>query len=215
MLGNVWFTVSSRQESSQQGVQTMTGKLKKNIEIALGAVAVIWLVYLIELILPFDLKMYGIRPRSIVGLWGIAISPFLHAGFAHLIANTGALAILLILSLSYSRKLTFEALAFVWLAGGGMVWIFGSARSIHIGASGIIFGMIGFLLFLGVFRREWKTIVISLVVLVFYGGTILSMLVYVPGVSWAGHFFGFCAGVLAAWLARPDEEENARRSARR
>lgn len=188
----------------------MSGTLKKNIEITLGAVVVIWLVYLLELILPFDLRMYGIRPRSIVGLWGIAISPLLHAGFAHLIANTGALAVLLLLSLSYNRKLTFEAIAFIWLVDGVLVWVFGSAHSVHIGASGIIFGLIGFLLFLGVFRREWKTIVISLIVLVFYGGAVLSMLVYIPGVSWAGHFFGFCAGVLAAWLARPEEKERTR-----
>ena len=117
--------------------------------------------------------------------------------------------------MSYNRKLTLEAVAFIGLAGGGLVWVFGSANSVHIGASGIIFGLIGFLLFLGVFRREWKTMIISLVVLVFYGGTLLSLLVYIPGVSWSGHFFGFCAGVVAAWLARPDEEEKARISARR
>jgi membrane associated rhomboid family serine protease len=155
-----------------------------------------------DVFLSADLRLYGIRPRHIDGLWGIAFSPFLHGDTRHLIANTGALFVLLVVSLSFSRKLTMIAIVSIALVGGGLVWVFGGSNTVHIGASGIIFGLIGFLMFVGIFRREWKALVVSLIVLFFYGGALYSLLVYVPGVSWTGHFFGFLSGVLTAWWTR-------------
>ena len=83
-----------------------------------------------------------------------------------------------------------------------MVWLVGRPETVHIGASGVIFGLIGYLMFLGLFRRNWKAVIISVVVTLFYGGALYSFLVYVPGISWSGHFFGFLSGVLAAWWVR-------------
>ena len=111
------------------------------------------------------------------------------------------LFVLLVVSLSFSRKLTIMAILVISLVGGGLVWLFGGSNTVHIGASGIIFGLIGFLTFIGIFRREWKALLFSLAVFFFYGGTLLSLLRYVPGTSWTGHFFGFLSGALAAsWL---------------
>ena len=178
-------------------------KLGNNIRFALTAVAIIWAIHLLNGFLPVDLRSFGLRPRRIDGLWGIIASPFLHANFAHLIANTGALFVLLIVSLSYNRLLTINALWIIILIGGGLVWLAGSENSIHIGASGVIFGLIGFLMFIGIFRREWGALVLSIVIFFLYGGALLSLLAVVPGVSWTGHLFGFISGVLAArWTRR-------------
>jgi len=174
-------------------------KISGNIQIALGIVAVPWLVHFLNLIIPLDLRIYGLRPRHIDGLRGIAFTPFLHGGFDHLIANTGALLILLVVSLTFSRKLTFTALSIILILGGGLVWLFGAGNTVHIGASGIIFGLIGFLMFLGIFRGELKALIFSTVIFLLYGGALFSLLYYIPGISWTGHFFGFVAGVLAAW----------------
>jgi len=173
-------------------------KPQQNLKIALTAVAILWLVNFLNLMLPIELRVYGIRPRNPSGLLGIVCSPFLHADLRHLIANTSALFVLLLVTLSFSRKLAFTAVLIIIALGGGLVWLFGAANTIHIGASGVIFGLIGFLMFIGVFRREWIALTVSVVIFIFYGGALLSLLVVVPGVSWSGHFFGFISGALAA-----------------
>lgn len=185
-------------------------KIGKNIQIALGVVAIVWLVYLLDLVLPTDLRQYGLQPRRIQGLWGIAFSPFLHANRPHILANTGALFVLLLVSLSVSRKLTVLAIFIVTLGGGGLVWLFGGGNTVHIGASGVIFGLIGFLIFMGLFRREWVALVVSIAILFFYGGTLFTLLTYVPGVSWEGHFFGFFTGLLAAWWTKGERTQESK-----
>jgi membrane associated rhomboid family serine protease len=177
-------------------------KISRNLRIAFAAITILWLVYFINFVLPVDLRLYGLVPRHIDGLWGIVAAPFLHVDIHHLMANSGALFILLAVSLSYSRPLTIRALLLIMLAGGGMTWLFGRGGVVHIGASGIIFGLIGFLMCLGVFRGDWKTLIISIVIAIFYGGALHSLLIYIPGISWTGHLFGFLSGVLAAWWFR-------------
>jgi membrane associated rhomboid family serine protease len=176
--------------------------IRQNIQIALVIVTMLWVVHVLNLVLPVDLRLYGVRPRSIDGLWGILATPFLHGGFGHLLANSGALAILLTVSLSFSRKLTMFAVLIIAVGGGGLVWLFGASNTVHIGASGIIFGLIGFLMFMGVFRREWKAMLFSLAVFFCYGGALFSFFSFEPGISWTGHFFGFGSGVLAASLTK-------------
>jgi membrane associated rhomboid family serine protease len=177
----------------------------KNIRIALLTVMLLWMIHVLDLLLPMDLRLYGLQPRRIDGLWGILAAPFLHGGFGHLIANSGALFVLLTVSLSFSRKLTIMAVLIIFLLGGGLVWLFGSSNTVHIGASGVIFGLMGFLMFIGIFRREWNALLLSLAVFFFYGGALLSLLIHQPGISWTGHFFGFLSGVLAAsWTKTED-----------
>ncbi|MGO9022398.1 MAG: rhomboid family intramembrane serine protease [Syntrophobacteraceae bacterium] len=188
---------AGKQLSTAPGVQ-----ISGNVEIAAICVALLWGVFFLNLILPFDLRNYGIRPRSISGLPGILFAPFLHAGVRHLISNSLALAPLLFFSLEYSRKLTGEAVIFIALIGGGGIWLFGKSHTVHIGASGIIFGLIGYLLAIGLFRRELLALVVSIAVASYYGWALSSLFVVLRGVSWTGHFFGFAAGVFAAWLTR-------------
>ena len=177
-------------------------KINRNIRSAFIAIAVLWIVYIINFVLPVDLRLYGLIPRHTDGLWGIIAAPFLHVDIHHLMANSGALFILLAVSLSYSRPLTLRALLVIVLAGGGMVWLLGRPGTVHIGASGVIFGLVGFLMCLGIFRREWKALIISIVITILYGGALHSLLIYIPGISWTGHLFGFLSGVLAAWCFR-------------
>lgn len=196
-----------RKRDGELGVLKVNTKFSQNIHIALTAVAILWVVHFLNLLLPFDLRLYGLRPRHIDGLWGIAFAPFLHGSIRHLMANTVALFVLLAVSLSYSRKLTVFALLIISFVGGGLVWLLGASHTVHIGASGIIFGLIGFLMFVGIFRREWKALFISLAVFCLYGGALLSLLMYVPGISWTGHLFGFLSGVLAAWWTRAERKK--------
>ncbi len=180
----------------------VTMKIRQNLRTAFAAVAILWLVYFLNLILVIDLRLYGIAPRDIDGLTGILAAPFLHVDIQHLIANSGVLFILLAVSLSYSRAQTLKAVMIMILLGGGLVWLFGMAGTIHIGASGIIFGLIGYLICLGLFRRNWKAVMISVAIFLLYGGALYSLLIFVPGISWSGHLFGFISGIVAAWWGR-------------
>ncbi|CAB1082404.1 hypothetical protein D1AOALGA4SA_10025 [Olavius algarvensis Delta 1 endosymbiont] len=173
-------------------------KISQNLRLAFGAIVILWLVYFANQVTIVDLRIYGIIPRHPDGLWGILAAPFLHGDMQHLIANSGVLFILLTVSLSYSRARTFKALLIIMLLGGAMVWLLGRAGTVHIGASGIIFGLIGYLMCLGLFQRNWKALVISVVITIVYGGALYSLLMIVPGVSWSGHLFGFLSGVVAA-----------------
>lgn len=173
-----------------------------NLKIALIIVLSLWAIYFIDLFLPVNFRSWGIVPRSIPGLKGIIFAPFLHGGPRHLAANSGALLVLLTIALSLGRRLAWSAVGVIAVVGGLGVWIMGTPGSVHIGASGIIFGLIGFLLCLGIFKRDWKALVAGLAVLFLYGGALFSLLIVLPGVSWSGHFFGFVAGVLAAWFNR-------------
>ena len=177
-------------------------KIRKNIQIAVVVVSVPWLVYVIDLVVPVDLRLYGLRPRHLEGLWGIVCAPLLHVNYVHLVANTGALFAVLMVSLAFSRKLTAVAILVISILGGGLVWLFGQSNTVHIGSSGIIFGLIGFLVFIGVFRREWRALAISVLIFFLYGGAVFSLLYDIPGISWEGHAFGFLCGVLAAWWTK-------------
>lgn len=177
-------------------------KFKKAMNTALTAVFILWVIHAVNWILPVDLRYFGIRPRSVDGLAGILWAPFLHGNLRHLIANSGALFVLLTVATAYNRRLAWRAVAFIVAVGGLMVWVFGNPGAVHIGASGVVFGLIGFLLAVGFFRREWVALMVSVLVLVLYGGALLSLLSPVPGVSWSSHFFGFLSGVLAAWWTR-------------
>ena len=177
-------------------------KISQNLRIAFTAIGILWLVYFLNFVLIVDLRLYGLKPRDIDGLWGILAAPLLHVDIHHLAANSGVLFILLTVSLSYSHALTLKAVITIVLLGGGMVWLVGKPGTLHIGASGVIFGLIGFLICLGIFRREWKALIISVVIAILYGGALYSLLIYVPGISWPGHLFGFISGILAAWWTR-------------
>ncbi|MFH1136823.1 MAG: rhomboid family intramembrane serine protease [Pseudomonadota bacterium] len=176
--------------------------LKRSLAAAAFLVGLIWLVFFLNILTPTDLRVHGVQPRRLIGLRGIPLAPFLHADAAHLVANTGALFVLLTIAFLYSFRLTLISLALITVLEGGAVWLFGAPGTVHLGASGLIFGLIGHLLFSGVFRRDILAAPAALLVLFLYGGMILYNFIPTPGVSWTGHVFGFLAGILAAWLTR-------------
>jgi membrane associated rhomboid family serine protease len=162
----------------------------------------------------------GIRPLETDGLWGILFAPLLHANWAHLAANTGpALVLGFLVALAGLSRFVW-ATAIIWIVGGFGTWLIGNMGSAcgetdHIGASGLIFGWLTFLLVFGFFIRSGWQIVIGLLVLVVYGGVLwgaVPVLNVCGGVSWQGHLCGGIAGVLAAYLlSSPERKARATR----
>jgi membrane associated rhomboid family serine protease len=177
-------------------------KFANNIKLTLFLVGALWILHFTSSYLPIGGFLQGIQPRRVDGVSGILTAPLIHGNLQHLIANSGALFVLLLVSLSYSRRFTLRALTVIILVGGSLVWLLATPGTVHIGASGVVFGLIGFLIFSGIFRKDWHALIISLLVGFLYGGALFSLLSYSPGVSWSSHFFGFISGIFAAWLVR-------------
>lgn len=166
-----------------------------------GFVAFIWLVELVDwVILDGALDAYGVKPRTLTGLRGILFMPFLHRGFGHLMANTVPIIVLGWLVMLRRTTDIFAVAAISMLVGGLGIWFFGASNSVHVGASGLVFGFFGFLLARAYFERSLAAIAAALVVFLLYGGIIWGVLPGQVGVSWLGHLFGFFGGILAAYL---------------
>lgn len=164
-----------------------------------GFVALLWISEIIDTVLRGGLDGYGIRPRSEEGLWGIAMAPLLHGGFGHLQANTGPLLVLGFLVAIVSVGRWLAVMAVVWLVSGIGVWLVAPPASVTIGASGLVFGLLTYLLVAGFLERKPGRILVGVVVFLVYGTILLGVLPGQPGVSWQGHLFGAVGGVLAAW----------------
>jgi membrane associated rhomboid family serine protease len=185
-------------------------------------VALLYLIELVDQLTRHRLDDNGIRPLEADGLWGIVFAPLLHANWAHLMANTvPALVLGFLVTLAGISRFVF-ATAIIWIVGGFGTWLIGDVgpcpfETNHIGASGLIFGWLAFLLVFGWLTRHIWQIVTSVVVLFFYGGVLLGAVPVLDrcgGVSWQGHLCGAIAGILAAyWLSGP--ERKARQASKR
>ncbi|MEB3826307.1 rhomboid family intramembrane serine protease [Phormidium sp. CCY1219] len=173
-------------------------ELKSQVMILGGLVALMWILEFIDLFLfRGRLDAYGVLPRNIIGLRGILFMPFLHGGWPHLIANTVPFITLGWLVMLRETSDFFIVTAVTMLVSGMGVWLFGSP-GFHIGASGVIFGYLGYLLLRGFFERNLVSILLSVLVGFLYGGIIWGVLPLQQGVSWEGHLFGLIGGVFAA-----------------
>ena len=176
--------------------------VKGRIQVLACCISVLWLVQIVNLLSGYQLNSYGIIPRELVGLRGIVFSPFLHASIEHLAMNTVPLAILGgILIIRGITPFLLVSLV-VALIGGLGVWFFGQGNSVHVGASGLVFGYFGFLIFKGIFDKQIGTLLISGVVLFLYGGMIWGVFPGKSGVSWEGHLFGLIGGVMSAYYSK-------------
>ncbi len=157
-----------------------------------------WLVFSIELYLQFNLHVFGILPRTLWGIIGIFTAPLLHGSVMHLASNTIPLMFLgTSLYFFYPRvasRIFFECYVYT----GILVWLL-ARPALHIGASGLIYGLAFFMIFLGIFRKDFKSLTISVITIFFYGGMFYGILPVTAGVSWESHLLGACIGAGNAW----------------
>jgi membrane associated rhomboid family serine protease len=184
-----------------QPKNSFSQEIQKQISILGSFVAIFWILEILDqFVSHHTLDGYGIRPHSLIGLRGILFAPFLHGGFGHLITNTVPFLILGWLVMIQETSDFWIVTIITMLVGGVGTWMLGAPNSVHIGASSLIFGYLGFLLLRGYFQRNIASILLSLVVGFLYGGLIWGVLPTQPGISWQGHLFGFLGGVLSAKL---------------
>lgn len=178
----------------------------KSLLIPGAFVILLWIILIIQQVFsinfPYEL---GLLPRSLTGLIGIITSPLIHAGYTHLFSNTLPIFLLAAGIIYFYPESAFKVLTLIYVFTGLLVWLF--ARPVHhIGASGLIYGFAAFLFFSGIFKRDNRSIGLSLLVTFLYGGMVWGILPGQPGISWESHFFGGVTGIVCAFIFRKKDK---------
>jgi len=155
-------------------------------------------------------NIWGIYPRAIDGLKGIFASPLLHSDWNHLISNSVPMLVLTTIMVIFYKRVALASFIIIYFLVGLAVWLF--AREVyHIGASGVVYGLVSFVFWSGVFRKNNKSIVLALVIVILYSGYLAGIVPGKEGISWESHLFGAIIGVFVAYVFKdvlePDESD--------
>lgn len=168
-------------------------------------VLLLWLIKGTEVLLHTSFAEFGLIPLKLQGLPGILTAPLLHADLSHLFANSVPLLILGALLFYFYKNTSWQIILLIWLVTGLWVWVFARSGGVHIGASGLVYGMASFLFFSGIIRRDPTTMVVTLLVAFLYGGIIWGIfpeLFPQERISWESHLMGLICGLVLAWFYR-------------
>lgn len=186
----------------------MSQENQRNIAFIVILIGGMLATFLLEFVAPTELLAYGLIPRTERGLFGILTMPFLHANFSHLTGNLISLIVLLLFMMLFHSKKLIGVVVSVILIGGLLLWMFGRSAS-HVGASGLIYGLAGFMVVAGIVQRRFLEVVGSIAVAFLYGNSLFwGLLPIHPGVSWDGHLAGGIAGTMLGWTSRPKRQMN-------
>ena len=178
-----------------------SGDISRSIIVPSRMVFFMWLVFFLETRSSINLGMFGILPREWPGLIGVLTGPLIHGGVVHLASNTFPLLFLGTALYYFYGNLATRVFLISYLGSGVLVWIF-ARTTFHIGASGLIYGLASFLFLSGLFRKDLKSLLISMVVVIVYGGLIWGILPSIPGISWESHAAGALVGGVLAFQYR-------------
>lgn len=184
---------------------------KELLIVPLLAMILIWAVYWIEIAYGINFNMYGIMPRTISGLKGVLLSPFIHGSLEHLYNNTIPLGILLAALWYFYNDVAWRIIFYGIFLSGILTWLIGRT-SYHIGASGLIYVLASFVFFKGIFSAHFRLIALSLIVVFIYGSLLWYIFPVEEGISWEGHLAGFLTGLFLAVVVKakiPDPEKYA------
>ncbi|MDN5205580.1 rhomboid family intramembrane serine protease [Fulvivirgaceae bacterium BMA10] len=176
----------------------MSATISKSILVPSRFIFFMWAIFCVEFFLGIELAGYGIYPRTLEGLIGIVTAPFIHGNVPHVANNTLPLLFLGTAIFYFYDKIAMQVFVQCYFLTGILVWLF-ARSSFHIGASGLIYGLAFFLISFGIMRGDFKSIVISIIVFIFYNGLFYGVLPTQSGVSWESHLLGAIVGVFTAW----------------
>ncbi|HFA48651.1 MAG TPA: rhomboid family intramembrane serine protease [Bacteroidetes bacterium] len=181
-----------------------------SLRLPVQLVALLWGVHFIQMVSGMDFGKFGVFPREVFGLRGILFSPLIHSGLPHLISNSAPLFVLSLMIVYFYPRVAKRSMLMIYFLTGLAVWIF-ARRVFHIGASGVVYGLVSFVFWMGIFRRSLKSIVLALIVTVLYSSYFLGILPNQEGISWESHLLGGLVGIFTAYWYKEeietDEEE--------
>ena len=180
-------------------------KARSNFVLAMRAslvfIGILWTIFILDAVFGLRLGQYGLRPGSLPGLSGIVTAPLLHGSFQHLLSNTLPMFISLTATLYLYPNSAVRVIPLVWIGSGLLAWFIGRP-SLHFGASGLIYGLLAYVFFSGILRRDMRSISVSLLVGFLYGSMVWGVLPIRPQMSWEMHLTGAVTGTLLAFVYR-------------
>lgn len=191
---------------------TIKQKFRESLLLPLWLIAILWAIQLFQSLTGTDFGVYGVFPRESFGLRGILFSPLIHSGWPHLLSNTPPLFMLSAIVLFFYRRIAIQGFIMIYLLTGMAVWLFARDNAFHIGASGVVYGLVAFVFWNGIFRRNLKSIVLALIVVFYYGSMFMGILPNgEANISWESHLLGALAGIFTSfWFKNVIEKDEER-----
>ncbi|MBX2929425.1 MAG: rhomboid family intramembrane serine protease [Saprospiraceae bacterium] len=181
------------------------GRFRHSLVFALQLGATTATLHLLRVVTGFPPLSWGIYPRHTEGLQGIVAAPLLHGSWGHLFSNLPPLLALTFILFYFYRRIAWSSFAMIYLLTGAAVWTFG--RSVwHVGASGVVYGLVAFIFWSGIFRRNIKSIILALIVLMYYGSMFMGIFPGEEGISWESHLLGAVVGIFTAFWFKNKKE---------
>jgi membrane associated rhomboid family serine protease len=186
-------------------MQEQKKRILQSLRLPFQFMVIMWGVFLVEAILNLDFGAYGIFPRAMFGLRGVLFAPLVHDNFNHLISNSAPIFVLSFIMMYFYRRVAVRSVMMIYLLTGFAVWLF-ARKVFHIGASGVVYGMLSFVFWSGIFRRSLKSIILALIVTVLYSGYLGGILPTQEGISWESHLLGAIVGIFTAYWYKEEIE---------
>jgi len=188
------------------------GLLWQRLKFPVFLIITIWVIHLFQFITTIDLGiMLGIKPQLPSGLVGVLFAPLLHGDFGHLLSNTPPLFVLSALIFFFYRRIAVPSFLMIYVLTGLLVWIFARPQHYHIGASGVVYGLVAFVFWNGFFRRNVKSIALALIIAFYYGSMFIGIFPGTPGISWESHLLGAVVGIFTSFWFKGALERDERR----
>lgn len=185
--------------------QTSSAFLKR-LRIPIVFVSLLWIIHIVQRATGIDFTTLGVFPRHVEGLPGIIFTPLIHGSWEHLFSNSVSFLMLSVVLFWFYPRIALGSIVWLYFLSGLGIWIFAQPNSYHIGASGVVYGMVSLVFWSGIFRRNLKSIILALIILMLYAGLFEGIIPGKEGISWEGHLFGGIAGIILAWFYRKDIE---------
>jgi membrane associated rhomboid family serine protease len=171
----------------------------------------LWVIYLTQTSLGLELGDWGIYPREAFGLRGILFAPLLHADWGHLASNSVPFMVLATMMIYFYPRVALRSFTIIYFVTGMFVWLFARAYVFHIGLSYVVYGLVSFVFWTGVFRRSIRSIILALIVTVLYSGMFTGVLptteILQKNISWESHLIGAIMGIFVAYFFKEELEE--------
>ncbi|MFC2109274.1 rhomboid family intramembrane serine protease [Bacteroidota bacterium] len=171
------------------------------IRVPMLVALLMWMVYWVEIKFQINFTNHGIMPRSFSGLQGVLFSPFIHGSIKHLFNNTIPILVFLGMLFYFYRSLSWKVLVLGVLMSGIGTWIIG-VKAYHIGMSGVVYLLFSFIFFSGLFRKYYRLLAVSLIVIFLYGSMVWYVFPVDRAISWEGHLSGLISGLILALVFR-------------
>ena len=186
------------------------GTFRRSLVFSLQLTALISLLHVLRVVTGFPPLSWGILARDTDGLIGVGFAPLLHGSWGHLFSNIPPLAALTFMLFYFYKRIAWQAFSMIYLLTGVAVWGLGRGDVVHVGASGVVYGLVAFVFWSGIFRRNIKSIILALIVLMYYGSMFVGIFPGKEGISWESHLLGALAGIFAAfWYKNKKENDEA------